>query len=307
MREAFFPKEKQATDPGPDEEKDNRGCGRAGEDRQRRVSPAPTPRPAETSRRPRGDWLAAEPALQVLRQGQSRGVARAQALSPGTSGRSSPGRGPPGDRRRWAARAARPHLLERLQHRLAAERRSAGQQGVQDGAQAVDVGRRRDRLLLPAACSGAMYGGVPRIAPDCGQLVRRPRPAWPGRSRSRAAGPRRRAGCSRASGRGAGCPAGGRGARPRATVAIRLAAARGRRDTGRAAGQAAALDQLHAEVAGGRRARPPRRSARCSGGRGWRRPRPRGGTAAVVVVGQRPDPRSILRATGRFRLRCRGR
>ena len=60
-----------------------------------------------------------------------------------------------------------PHLLQRLQHRVAPERRPAGQQRVEDRPQAVDVGRRRDRPPAgPTACSGAMYCGVPTTAPE---------------------------------------------------------------------------------------------------------------------------------------------
>ena len=97
--------------------------------------------------------------------------------------------------------------------------------------------------------------------------------------------------------------AGGRGGRPGRRVATSRAAARGS-CRGRAArrGEAAAVDQLHAEVVAGRRARRPRRSARCSGGRG----RPTASASLrnrSISAGSRARPdRIIFKATSRSRL-----
>ena len=76
--------------------------------------------------------------------------------SPGTSGRSSPGRGEAGVPLRRRFRRTAPHGVERLDHAVAAEGGLAGQQGVEDRAQAVDIGRRVIAPRRPAACSGLM-------------------------------------------------------------------------------------------------------------------------------------------------------
>ncbi len=56
-------------------------------------------------------------------------------------------------------RGVRPHLLNRLQDRITPERRPAGQEGVEDRAEAVDVGPGRDLLRPPA---GLLRGHVRR-------------------------------------------------------------------------------------------------------------------------------------------------
>ena len=191
------------------------------------------PRPLRRRRRPGQDRLAAQPALQVVGQRRGRRRSAAPGPSPGTSGRSSPGRGrPPGSTARGRAGSCSSTCSSVSSGVAAAERRPAGEQLVQDRPQAVDVGRRRQPLLA----AGLLRGHVRRRADD------RPGLRQAGVALDPLGQPevgdvrlcrRRRAGCWPASGRGAGCRAGGRGGRPgRPSPAAAAAAARVRGQLG---------------------------------------------------------------------------
>ena len=93
------------------------------------------------------------------------------------------------------------HQEDRIERRSGLERRPAGEHLVEDRSQAVDVAGRSD----PASPDDDLFGRHVAGRSDDGARgseagIRR-RAAWPGRSRPRAAGPRDRSRCSRASGR----------------------------------------------------------------------------------------------------------
>ena len=168
--------------------------GRAADDRQqhrRRQAPRP-PAAAGTSSQarsagadpPRRDRPAVEPGAQVVGQRLGRGVPPPRVLLQALQADRPPGRAAPAALSlRGGSGGRSATCVERLDHAVAAERGPAGQQGVEDRAQAVDVGRRRDR---PAPARRLLGGHVGRRAQDGARLAsarRRPRPAWPGRSR----------------------------------------------------------------------------------------------------------------------------
>ena len=164
-------------------------------------------------------------------------------------------------------------------------------------AQAVHIGRDGE-ILASAACSGAMYLGVPRIWPGSvndgsASVSRFARPKsvtkrvpWGSTStfegfRSRCKTPRWWAWCTA---RATGDQAGDLRAR---------SACRG-------ASPARCLRRTSSSSTAGRRARRPRRSARCAGGRGSPPPRPRRGTAATSFSVANVPRRIIFSATIRF-------
>ena len=178
--------------------------------------------------------------------------------------------------------------------RVAPERRPAGQQRVEDRAEAVDVGRRGDRPRVAGRpARGPCTAGVPRIGPGRVRSAVRLDPLGQPEVGDVRLPLARRAGCSRASGRGGGCRAGGRGGPPGRPRPISRAAAPGVAAVNSASrvGQAPALDQLHAEVALPLVLADLVDRARCSGGRGRRPPRPRCGTAATSSAGGEPRRR----------------
>ena len=163
-----------------------------------------------------------------------------------------------------------------VQRRGRLERRPAGQQLVEDGAQGVDVGGRADGPSCPRPapepCSWACPGW-----PRCGVVA-------PGTRRARLARPksvilgvpssvsRTLAGfrsrwmmpCSWAT------ASPGPASRP-----VRAASRGGQRRAGQLFGQAAAVDSIPGRRTAGPRARRPRRSARCWGAASGRWPPPR--------------------------------
>ena len=119
--------------------------------RTRRINLASSARPVT-----RGDRLAAQEATEVVRQRGARGIALAPAPCSGTSGRSSPGRAAPSAfSRDGGTGSSAMTCCTRLRRRLAAERRPARQQLVEDRAQRVHVGRPgRSRPLCPRPARG---------------------------------------------------------------------------------------------------------------------------------------------------------
>ena len=206
------------------------------EHRHGRTPPCPQPEPLAAARRLVVDPFAAQPALQVLGQRLGRGVAPGRlllqalqadrlqvAVDPrveprGRLGRPRPGpaRASPATGRAW--NGGRPVSSS---YRIAPRPYTSA---------AVVIGRSPAR-----ACSGAMYARRAHHRPGRRQLAAGLDPLGQpevGHVRPALA---RRAGCSTASGPGAGCPAGGRGARPgRPSPAARRPPA-GRRRSGRAA------------------------------------------------------------------------
>ena len=141
--------------------------------RQRRMTPRPLHQPLEQPGPPATDRLAVEVAFQVVGQFARAGVAVGGVLLQALQAdRLQVARHPAG-----CGRAAAIGLCSRTWSSVSRavsrlERRPAGEQFVEDGAQRVDVGGRGQTAVRPAACSGAMYDGVPRIAPVCVRSLR---------------------------------------------------------------------------------------------------------------------------------------
>ena len=249
---------------------------------QRGLAPGPPPGASPAPDRPGQDRLAVQPALQVVGQRRGRGVAPARLLlqalqadrlqvaaTVGLSCAAAPA--PRSSTCRRVSSGARPPGT--------AAGRSAGRTGSRPGRRRRPPGRPRRARPPPArgACSWACPGSGRWRSGRCRprRCLARPKSVtwgWPcaieqdvGRLEV-AVEDAALVGVVR------------RPARPR-----RTSAAASRAGSGPLASrlrQAPALDEVHARSSAGPRARRPRRSARCWDGRGWRRPRPRCGSAA---------------------------
>ena len=117
------------------------------------------------------DVLAPERAFQVLRQGLRRGIPiRGVLLQAFQADRLQVG----GDARLEPSRRRRVTLEDqdqRLHHRGGAEGRPADQELVQDGPEAVDVGRRPDLLAMPPGLLGGHVAGRPQDRPRLRQAA----------------------------------------------------------------------------------------------------------------------------------------
>ena len=263
--------------------------------RRRRVAPAPAPQALAFGRRA-GPRSARRPGSGAGRRpGPRRWRSARRAPSRGTSGRSSPGRAAPAAASATAAPApaSAPGPACRAPSRPGT---AAGPSGlVEDGPQGVHVGRRADRppfALAPGLLGRHVAGraddragrrqvaarrrageaevgdlggsSAARSLPDCRQPTVGPLDSRTFAGfRSRWTMP-----CS-----WAWCTA-------RASVSTSAAAcARRLRRLAQPVAQAGPGDELQGEEAAARRARRPRRSARCSGAGAARPPGPRGGSA----------------------------
>ena len=278
--------------------------------RQRRdggIAPAPAPGSLDSADRPRQDRLARQVAAQVLGQRPRRGVPPLPAPSPGTSGRSSPGRAAP------AALSCRGGTGSSLDAPGAAcpaawppgtaAGRSAGSRGSRPGRRRRPPGRRR---LAAAGLLGRHVAGRAHDLARAGQAavgLQLLGQAEVGDARVAVA---RRAGCWPASGRGGSRRCWWAYSMASATFTISAAASRG--GSGPSASrwrQALALDEAHAEVVLALVLADlvDRHDAR--DGRGWPPPRPRVWNRLTSVSSASWPARIIFSATGRLRLTCR--
>jgi hypothetical protein len=139
--------------------------------RHHRIAPAPPPGPLRFPRRPRQDRLAGQIAVQVLRQGRGAGVPLpGQLLQALQADRLQVARGARVEPGRWLGRPLA-DLLQRLGHRLAAEGGPAGEQGVEDGAEAVDVAGGGHRAAPARGLLGRHVGRRPQDRPALRQLA----------------------------------------------------------------------------------------------------------------------------------------
>ena len=203
-----------------------------------------------------------------------------------------------------ARRASLRTLVERLRQAAAHERSLARQQGVKNRAQAVDIGRRGERSPLPGCLLGAMYEGFPRVALS-GSV----------RSRARCAGQAEvgdvrlaalvKQDVCRLEVAVQDAPLvrmvnglGDRGHQP------------GRRHVTSAANSPRLLSRLLPRTSfmlksAGPPSGPPRKWARCAGGRDSRRPRPRSEEPDQLGCAGDSADLITLRATSRLRAICR--
>ena len=154
----------QTTADGQDQ--DHGEHGREPADHQSAMPLRPLPGPVEQAGASGLDGFSAEEPREVVGQLLRRGIARVALLGDGLEDDRLQVAVDPGIDATRRLRGGRPHLLHRLQDRVAPERRPAGQQGVEDRAQAVDVGRRRDLLRsarrpAPGPCTAASRGSRP--------------------------------------------------------------------------------------------------------------------------------------------------
>ena len=136
-----------------------------------RPSPGPLNRPFPDGDRPRLDRHATEPVVEIIGQGRGRVVAPSRVLLQALQADDLQVARNGAVERRGSGRRRLADLLERLGDRIAAERRAAGQEGVEDRPQAVDVAGRRHG---PAPARGLLGRHVGRRAHDraaVGQLA----------------------------------------------------------------------------------------------------------------------------------------
>ena len=127
-----------------------------------RVAPRPQPGPLRFADAPRLDRLTGQEAIEVVGQGLGGGVAARRGLAQALQ---TDRLEVPGHARGFLTRRGRLHgtdQLQRVQHRLAAQRRLSGQALVEDDAEGVHVGR-GPHLLFAAGLFG---GHVLRRADD---------------------------------------------------------------------------------------------------------------------------------------------
>ena len=133
--------------------------------------------------RPGQDRLAPQPSGEVLGEGQGAGIPAARLLLQALAADDVQVARHPGIQPRRRLGVLRPHHVERLDQRRAGERRPAGEQGVQDRPQAVDVRRRRDRAACRGSSARAPCTTACRSGCSNASARGRRRSAWPGRSR----------------------------------------------------------------------------------------------------------------------------
>ena len=141
---------------------DRRGQGEADQRRRRRPPPGPLPGALPGGRRPGPDRAAGQVTVQVVGQFRGRGVPPRRLLLQALQADRLQVAGDPGVDLRGGRRRSLPDLQQGLGDRPARERRPARQEGIEDGPQAVHVGRRRHRPALPRR----LLGGHVRRRPD---------------------------------------------------------------------------------------------------------------------------------------------